>query len=144
MLKLYKYLVLIIFIISLCHVYSQDETMSIQWDKPINDGLIIRPLNVSNHAYLFESDQVNFKAYYWVEYLGNVDSVNNIHKIRQYEKDGHKYENYYYFVLEQDKDFSVDTNEYKVSDVLSKVMTVESSEKKADFFPFFASLKRIL
>lgn len=133
MFKIYICL-LISFMLNSFNAHSQNETMTIEWEKPVNGDFIIRPLNVCKHAYLFESDQVNFKAYYWVEYVEELG--NNIHKLRIYEKDGYKYETKYYFNLDIENGFTVDTNDYAVESAISNVIRIKSGEKSTQLYLF--------
>jgi hypothetical protein len=128
-----RYLIIVLtFLFMGKNVKSQvyDTIINLSWEKPIQlkKNQILRPENVSKHAYLFEYDQTDFKVYFWVEYEGMIDSVNEIHKFIIYEYDGTKPDSFYYFVVKGGK-LDIDINNYQVDCALSRFIGIKTKNK---------------
>ena len=93
---------------------------------------ITKPQHLHENAYLWESDQVKFKVYYWVEYIKTLP--NGIHNIHVYDANGNNREERYYFSINTQQ---IDPSKpYIIEDLLSKTATLKAEDVTIDLYLF--------
>ncbi|MDA3911065.1 MAG: hypothetical protein PF448_06895 [Bacteroidales bacterium] len=124
------YILLIIyifcFVFNSCSQNSEKENLNSGYSSS-QEKSIKKPSNISESATLFlynaKGDQIPF----WVEYAGVVDSINSIHNIVIYNREGGLFSDNYYLVIKGPKSFRVDST-CNYSSALSRVIGIKSEQ----------------
>lgn len=136
--KKFLFLFIIFFEINLvsCLINRNEASQS----NLIYNDTLSRPKNIMEHAYLYkEIEGTRIRNYFWVEFAGLVDSINEILKLNIYNGNGIFLYSNYLAVLNETKSVYIDTLNYQIfggipSDAIILINTLNKRYETISFF----------